>query len=146
MREIPVGKYHSARVDDDNFDSINQYVWSYSNGYAFMTNRYGDRISMHRLVLSLPKHEVDHINHNRLDNRRSNLRLCDHQQNMMNKKIPVNNTTGYKGVYKRKSSYYSRIMIKGRRIYLGTWKTSQEAFMAYCQASKLYHKEFGSIG
>jgi hypothetical protein len=90
---------------------------------------------------------VDHINGNTLDNRRSNLRVCTHAENMRNRRKNSNSSSGYKGVfwdnhYKKWSSY---IRVNNKRIYLGRFDDSKVAYEAYVAASKKYHGEFGRI-
>ena len=90
--------------------------------YAVRTNRLDDRrvsTSLHRLILSRvlgrplePGEEVDHIDGNGLNNRRSNLRLSTHRQNMQNRGVASNNASGLKGVYFDKAHRKWRAEIK----------------------------------
>lgn len=90
-----------------------------------------------------PENEIDHINTEKLDCRISNLRLATHAQN-------GKNTRGWKrkslpkGVFVRcdKKAYYSCLMVDGRRIYLGSFATVNEARVAYAAAAKEHHGEF----
>jgi hypothetical protein len=103
MQEIKT-KNHIIIVSDEDYDRLSQFTWhvmktKFNKLYA---RRWSDSsknkkaISMHREVLNAPEHsEVDHINHDTLDNRRDNLRLCTRQQNTQNRKSKV---TEYKGV------------------------------------------------
>lgn len=87
--------------------------------------------------------QVDHINNsNSLDNRRSNLRLASHGQNMKNKSMYKRNKSGYKGVYYFWKKYRAQIQVNGKKIMLGSFDTPEEAHEAYCKAAKLYHGEF----
>jgi len=106
------------------------------------------RISLHRFIVDCPEGmEVDHINLNTLDNRRSNLRICTRKENSLNKPKQKNNTSGYKGVcwFKRKKRWKSTIHVNKKTIHLGFYNTPEEAYAAYCEASKKYHGEFGRI-
>jgi len=101
MQLILLTQHKYSLVDDKDFDYLNQWKWHYKRGYAI---RYDTKrkkwIFMHRIILTPPDgFETDHINNNPLDNRRSNLRMVTHQQNIMNQKVSKNNTSGYKGVY-----------------------------------------------
>ena len=79
---------------------------------------------------------VDHINHNRLDNRKQNLRLCTQGENLRNKKV--------KGVTfdKRRNKWYARIMINRKNLHLGSFDTKEEAIEARKQAEIEYFGEY----
>jgi hypothetical protein len=88
------GKDKYTLVDDEDYDRYKHLSWYLSDtGYALRAVRYGDRsenkkrrIRLHRLIMNAPESkEVDHINGDKLDNRRKNLRLCTHRENMLNK-------------------------------------------------------------
>lgn len=91
MSYIGISKNKQVIVDDNDYDYLTQWRWSYNNGYACrMSSSKGGskrvKIYMHRLITNCPDNlEVDHINRNRLDNRRSNLRVCNRATNMQNK-------------------------------------------------------------
>lgn len=83
---------------------------------------------------------------NGLDNRKSNLRIVTHKQNMQNRKIHKNNKSGYKGVYKKKcGTYLAQIRANKKKYYLGSYPTAAEAYTAYCEASEKYHGDFGRV-
>jgi len=85
-------------------------------------------VYLHRWLLKEPELDVDHINGDTLDNRRSNLRLATQQQNSQN--MRMKNKWG-KGVYKNKNRFTVKIGIDGKRIYVGHYATQQEAKDAY---------------
>ena len=117
-----------------------------NNYYYFAHKSNYKHIRLHRFVVNCPKGmQVDHINNNTLDNRRSNLRICSHAENMRNRSDQKNSTSGYKGVswHKQKKRWYSAIKVNNKRIYLGYFDTPEKAYRAYCEASKKYHGEFG---
>ena len=102
------GKY-KAYVDDDLFDIVNQYDWSYHNkGYAYNSKM---KIQLHRYIYELkfgkiPEGlEVDHIDQDGLNCQISNLRLATYSENNCNKKNQKNNTSGSKGIYKEVRKY-----------------------------------------
>jgi hypothetical protein len=152
--EIQLTKGYVAIVDEQDAD-LALRRWHYLSLYA----GYHERISgkhvaflMHRIILErslkrkLLKYEkCDHINGNHLDNRRCNLRIANHTQNMRNSKIRVNNTSGYKGVYKKRNKWAARIKVNGKNIWLGVFVTPELAYFAYCEAAKKYHGEFARI-
>ena len=112
-----------AMVDDEDYNRVSKYKWFYSNGYA--TTSFG--YHMHRLIM-LPPHDlvVDHINHNRLDNRRKNLRVCTQLENSKNR---LHAKATYGNVYSNKSvtKWYACNMIDGRKIQSKYYDTFEEA-------------------
>lgn len=110
------------------------YFWHKSNsGYA--TARINGRlVMMHRLLVDCPAgSEIDHINRNKLDNRRVNLRVVSRAENSLNVGLRNTNTSGYKGVSWNKSArkYSAQITHKGTSYYLGVYEDPQEAHGAY---------------
>ena len=145
----------SAIVDvaDAKALGLAQMAWHSSNGYAAHNLRRRQAkglyplLLMHRLILNAPPElSVDHINGNKLDNRRSNLRLATHTENMQNRKMAKHNTCGFKGVWQRKrngkTSYRAEIRCNGKRHTLGTFLTPNEAHEAYLKASRELHGKF----
>lgn len=147
---------YNVLIDDEDFNKINNHNWSIEkyalkkgkHYFRYFDNTITNTITLHRLVMGCvlyDKKEVDHINGDTLDNRKQNLRICTHTQNMQNQKKRINNRTGYKGVdyNKEHKKYCARIAINKRQIRLGYYNTAKEAYAAYCEASKKYHGEFG---
>jgi hypothetical protein len=101
---------------------------------------------LHKYILGNPQGKcVDHINLNTHDNRKKNLRICTSSQNICNQKRRIDNKSGYKGVcYKSdRNKWRAEIGINKKRIHLGYFNTPEEAYKAYCEASKKYNKEYG---
>jgi hypothetical protein len=116
-----------------DFVEISKYKWRLGGKYA-RNNNLGQ---MHRFILEkmlsskIPKNmEVDHINHNKLDNRRENLRLCSKSENQANSIRKVGRL-GYKGVISHRRKFEARIQKDGKKIYIGLYDTPQEAESAY---------------
>lgn len=104
---------------------------------------------IHRLVLCIsdPKVNVDHINRNKLDNRKCNLRLCDQTQNNANRTKNKNSSTKYKGVHLDSDTqmFKAQIQYKGRKVSLGTFKSPIHAACAYdIKAIELF-KSFANL-
>jgi hypothetical protein len=151
MKTINLSQGKVAVVDDIDFDLISQYHWYYHNGYAEAHTKNGQAaFSMHRLIFGLRPGDgldVDHINHDTLDNRRCNLRVCTRSQNTMNSRKSTHNTSGYKGVYWRKSKrrWLAHIKLDGVDRYIGYFHTAEDAAHAYDQKAKQLFGEFACL-
>ena len=147
--ELTQGKY--TIVDDEDLKEVSKYKWYFSNGYARRDAGYGinrERIKMHRFILNIPKNvQVDHKNGDTLDNRRENLRICTKAENLRNRKIGKNNTSGYKGVdwFKNRNLWRAKIKYNNKLIHLGYFQTKIDAAKAYNNAAIKYHKEFSRL-
>ena len=103
-------------------------------------------IILHRVITGVAKHlQVDHIDGDGLNNRRSNLRLSTQAENTRNAKRRSDNASGFKGVSWRKdiSKWRADIAFNKKQINLGYFDCPKEAHAAYCAASEKYHGEFG---
>lgn len=127
-----------AFVDDEDYQKISKRGWSLnSNGYAKCTIRMNGKsrtLLMHRLIMGITNaNDLDHINRNRLDNRKLNLRECNRSQNLSNQGLSSKNTTGYKGVCydKSRNKYEAYIKHHSKKIFLGRFNTAIEAATAY---------------
>jgi len=101
---------------------------------------------MHRSIMGEPEgFNVDHVNGNGLDNRRSNLRLATVSQNGYNRRININNSSGFKGVSWNKSTgkWVAYITVNQERKHLGSFDKAEDAHAAYCEASRILHEGFG---
>jgi hypothetical protein len=154
MKTIKLSNGMESIVDDDDFESLSQNKWHIlRNGYARRPGKQRDKISgtvyMHRQIMGFPNGlQVDHINGNKLDNRKCNLRLATNSQNHCNRGKQANNTSGYKGVswHKQANKWNARIVLLGRKISLGLYNDPKDASEAYLTASKIYHGEFSFHG
>jgi len=145
------GKYF-AIVDDEDFDRINQFNWFIGNGYAQRVVEKGngkrDLFHMHRMVMNTPDGMMtDHINHDTLDNRKSNLRVCTRQQNAFNIKKKKIAASKYKGISqdRRDNSWNVRIGFNNKRIQVGWFKDEMEAAKAYDQKAKELFGDFAKL-
>lgn len=134
-----------ALIDEQDYERLQSYRWTVSEqGYAIRWVR-NHKIKMHRDVMNPPEGmEIDHINGNKLDNRRANLRICTHADNVRNVGKRKDNSSGFKGVYWRSDvkKWRALIQVEGRRIDLGFFTEPQDAALAYDKAARKYHGEF----
>lgn len=146
-RHIVLVSGEKCLVDEEDFERLSQYRWRITDGYArSYINR--KHVMMHRLLIDVPKgKEVDHINGNRLDNRKSNLRLVSRSQNSANKPAPGHNTSGYKGVSYRKDTgkYVAYINCMGKRERLGNFNNPEDAAKAYNEAAVRLYGEYAKL-
>lgn len=148
-----IAVWKKVLVDDEDFEKVNKYTWHLtSNGYV-RTNYYkqnGKRgpLYLTRYILNIMEEdeiEIDHIDRNKLNNQKENLRYCDRSQNMWNQGPRSNRK--YKGAYFHKQSgkWQSMIMYGRKMIALGLYETEIEAAEAYDVAAKQYFKEFAYL-
>jgi len=151
---IELTQNRTAIFDAEFLPIVEELKWGAMKGkytsYATARNRLDDgtvkTIFMHRLLTDTPEDMVaDHINGDGLDNRLSNLRVVTVAQNNLNSRVRNDSQSGIKGAYydKRKGTYYSRIKVDGKNIYLGTFNNAEEAAQAYAESSAKYHGEYG---
>lgn len=138
-------------VDASDVERVQGFSWTVrrgKHGHAYAVTKWKTKtLLMHRLILDVPQgHIVDHANNNGLDNRRCNLRVCTHAENMRNRKVHKNSASGRKGVRYNGNTWEARITINGRRIGLGSFATRDKAHEAYKAAAAQYHGEFANPG
>ena len=131
MKKVKLTKGRFAIVDDEDFEWINQWKWWYTTrGYAVREEK-RKLIFMHRLInKTLLGFDTDHVNRNKLDNRKKNLRTVTRSQNFMNLNPRKNNSSGVIGVQKNKNSWMARIKIGYVSIYLGCFLNKNDAIQA----------------
>ncbi len=146
---IPLTRGQSALVDDADYDNLRQWQWLLvGDGYAGRfdhTVRPHRLIYMHRSVIDAqPGERVDHINGDKLDNRRDNLRLVTSAQNQQNKRPSSNCTSGYKGVcwHKGTGKWHVRITVNGQRLHLGYYADLETAALLYDAAARHFFGEY----
>lgn len=127
-------------IDIEDIEKIKNIHW-FIHYYKLNNSFYADSTKndkLHRYITNCPKNKViDHINHNTLDNRKFNLRICTRIENNRNKK---NNTSGHVGVYwdKTKNKWTAQIMINYKTIFIGRYEDINDAIQARKEAEKKY--------
>lgn len=151
-----VGGYVKVKLNDNDYmlcdiedwEKLKCHSWFVNpNGYATSGTSKG-AFMFHKKVTNTTSEIVDHINRNKLDNRKCNLRVCDMKINSINRDLQSNNTTGYKGVYynKRDKTWNARVTVDGKTIHLGTFLTKEEAIAArQAGEEKYYLPQFESV-
>ena len=144
MKEIPLTQGKVAIVDDEDYERLSQRKWHYhQTGYAVRTSQGNKTIRMHREIMGAKAdQEVDHHNHDTLDNRRENLRLCSANENCHNRVI--NNNKKYKGTTWKKDhrKWNARIRLDGHLYHLGYFDDETNAAYAYDDAARELFGEF----
>ena len=160
-REIPLTKGYVTLVDDADFEWLSQWKWFVhidTRGWK-CAQRKRDKVEpgstahivMHRAILGVAhlrgRFTVDHINHDTLDNRRDNLRLCTSRENSRNRLLNRNSTSGYKGVSwrVRERRWQAYIKTGGKLRGLGYFAVKEEAARAYDAAAVEAFGEFAYL-
>ncbi len=147
MKKIKLSQGKVALVDDKDYERVNQYKWCYQRcvrpsgeyqGYAIKSLHPG-QMRMHRFIIGAKKgEEVDHINGNKLDNRRKNLRIVTHNVNLHNINVRKDSKTKIKGVtwVKRLKKYRAYIQVNSKQYHLGYFKSKVAAARKYKRVAK----------
>lgn len=138
---IPLTQNKFALIDEDDLALVSPYRWRVLKGkkakklYAYTGGYPGvPALAMHRLIMNAPTdRDVDHINGDSLDNRRSNLRVATESENGANREPNRVNSSGYKGVTWQKNigKWQAQIKCRGKNIYLGLYDDPANAALAY---------------
>ena len=149
MKIITLTKGRVTIVDDDVFDELSKHKWCFSGKYAkrAVSTPKIKTVLMHRVIMNTPEGmETDHINCDKLDNRRENLRICTRAENKRNTGKLPNNTSGYKGVSwsKAKNKWEVVISVNDKLIHLGRFNNIIDAAHVYDAGARKYHGEFAN--
>lgn len=140
------GAVHRALVDQSDAHLLGSFTWRICpKGYVHRKTQ-DQFIYLHRVIAQpAPGLVVDHINGDKADNRRANLRLCTSAQNQQNAQIAKNNASGFKGVSRRGAQWIARITADKHVIYLGLFEDPRVAAHAYNRAAMQFHGEFARL-
>jgi hypothetical protein len=125
-------------IDIEDIPRIRMFKWNIShitkrNKTHYVVSQIGGKtICLHRLIVSFPEKQIDHLDRNGLNNCKNNLREVTPSENCLNKKVQPNNKLGVKGIQKRTYSkgqivYRARIRIHGKLINIGQSNTLEGA-------------------
>lgn len=133
-------------VDDTDFREFGETPWFYDkNGYVY--NRHVGKL--HRLIMGAKKGEVvDHKNHDILDNRRCNLRLCTKQNNSWNMLVSEKGTSRFKGVclqYGKSDRWTAQIHLDDKKLHIGLYASEEDAARAYNRKASELFGEFALL-
>lgn len=159
MKEIKLTQGKVALVDDEDFESLDQWKWYVSaGGYAVRNSCIKNRrttIFMHRLIMSTPEGmDTDHRDHNKLNNQKGNLRICTHSQNLMNiNKKTVNKYSKFKGICAQTDrnnyrSYRATVSVKGKQLvktFPFTEQGEKDAAAWYNDTAKNHFGDFANV-
>jgi hypothetical protein len=152
MKEILLSQGLKTIVDEEDYTTLSQYKWFANRArYTFYAarniNENGKKtvVRMHRIIMSAEDdQQIDRINGDGLDNRRSNLRVASVISNQQNRTKHSGNFI-YKGISFRSDilkHWRARITVNKQEIVLGYFETSLEAALAYDDAAKRFFGEF----
>lgn len=154
MKKIPLRNRQRqvvaySLIDNEDYDKVSAHRWCRdANGYAvsaFYIDRKTFNIKLSRYLTDAPKGmDVDHINRDKLDNRKKNLRICTRSQNNINQLAKSNNSSGHKGIGwdKARSKWRAQIKVNGKSKSIGRFENLEDAIVAYREQAKIAYGEF----
>lgn len=159
IAHITLSQGYVALIDAADVEMVSQHRWCASVDYRIdgsvravyaitSVPRKSAKLWLHRLFTDAPDGlDVDHIDRDGLNNRRSNLRLATRAQNLQNQGLRENNTSGFKGVnwHKLRQKWRAYIQANGKRRHLGLYSTPEDAARAYNLAAIALHGDYARL-
>ena len=140
---VPLTRGLFSLIDAEDGPRVGQHNWCSSGSYAWRNDYRTGMQSLHCFIFGPTEHTVDHINRTaKLDNRKSNLREATYSQQMANKGMQNNNTSGHPGVRQRWGRWHSQITFNSKAIHLGTFATYEEACSRYREEHRRLFGDF----
>lgn len=144
--EIVDNNNNSIFIDTEDYEKVSQFYWYVDKKGYVVTTVDGKVKKLHRFIMDISerKIQVDHINHQKLDNRKCNLRIVNNSKNQMNRSLMSNNKSGVTGVvwHKRDNIWEAYITVDYKRIYLGRFEKFEDAVKARKEAEEKYFGEY----
>lgn len=157
MKTIQLTQGQVALVDDEDYEILSQLKWSahkqknnyyaISSCYCYLTKK-RHHLIMHRVIMGCKKgKEIDHIDHNGLNNQKCNLRFATRSQNQQNRRPTNKSLSAYKGVCwnKKVNKWQADITLSGKLIRIGFYDTEIKAAQAYNEKAKELFGEYAYI-
>lgn len=136
-------------IDAEDLDKVADKTWHVNAQGYLQTNIYSDGTSpvLHRMIMGDYGKGlcVDHIDRNKLNNRKSNLRICRQGDNAKNAGMRIDNTSGFTGVRERSGKWYAEIRANGKSHYLGSFDNFNDAVQARLNGEKRYFGEYAPV-
>lgn len=136
------GSNHKIFVDDDDYDYLVKFRWYvYGRGYAVASIN-GKNVAMHRMIMGPAKKlSIDHIDRNKTNNQKENLRIVSRSINAQNISPKSNNTSGFVGVSRNGLYWQASIYKNNKRQFLGNFKDKESAAIAYNERALILYGE-----
>lgn len=142
-----------VKIDEEDLEKCSKLTWHYAknkDSKYIQTRIKGKMVKLHRYIMNISDRDllVDHINRNTLDNRKSNLRVCNYQENSFNKSIRADNTSGIPGVsfHKINNKWRTKIKYNNVTIHLGYFGDLNEALINRRVAEEILFGEYSPNG
>jgi hypothetical protein len=148
MKIIYLTQDRKSLIDDEDYERINKVKWHAVNVGGYFYARSKKVGYMHRYILNINgKKDIDHKNHNTLDNQKANLRICSRQENLRNKLIGKLNKSGYKNIYwdKFKNKWVVQLRIKDKKI-VRYFISIEDAINEKVKLTKTIYKDYYCFG
>ena len=150
---IPLTQGKYALVDTEDYEGLNKWKWyalkGVSTWYAVRNIPIGDKqgsLRMHRLILGTRKGmDTDHENHNGLDNRKYNIRICSRSENQQNRRPASGNASRFKGVARNGTGWQAYIKKDQKKMHLGTYRSEIDAAKVYNDKAEELFGKFASL-
>ena len=144
IKIIKLKKGRQTIIDSKDWNKVKHLHWLYGIGNVYVGANIGGRknhkqILLHRFIMDTPKgFHTDHINGDRLDNRRENLRICTPNQNQFNSRKWKKKSSKFKGVswYKRDKCWRAYVNKNRQQFHLGYFQSEKDAGEAYNKKAK----------
>ena len=147
---ISKGQEYRVLVDVTSISKIQEYTWNIDvNGYVYSSlfkNGKHKKLYLHRMLLQVSGSLVDHIDHNRLNNCLSNLRVCSSAENNRNR-LSIQGSSKYKGVSfcKKEKRWYAYITLHNKKKHIGIFDCEKEAAEAYNAKALEFFGDFACL-